>query len=175
VITLGRRARPEHVLVPAAELARRQIAVRPASRGGEVTFHGPGQLVGYPVFPLRKGVVDHMESMAAALVALLAGLGVEARWRRDRPGLWVGEGKIAAFGVHVRHRVAIHGFALNVSTELDNFAAIVPCGLPGGAVTSVAALVGKAPAVETLAAPAAAGIARAFALELSATREPLPD
>lgn len=168
VITLGRGARPEHVRVSAAELDRRGVAVRPASRGGDVTYHGPGQLVGYPVFRLRRGPVAHMETMATALAELVAPLGLVARWRRDRPGLWVGGDKICAFGIHVRHRVAIHGFALNVTTTADDFAIVVPCGLADAGVTSIAALCGpaRAPALPALASATAAAFARVFEREL---------
>jgi lipoyl(octanoyl) transferase len=172
VITLGRSALAANVLAPAAELARRGVAVHPASRGGDVTYHGPGQLVGYPILELRRGVVAHLEAMAAGLAALLAEMGITARWRRDAPGLWVdgaGAGgapaKICAFGVHVRRRVAIHGFALNVTTDLDAFGLIVPCGLSGAAVTSIAALGGGGavtPALATLAERAADVLGRAY-------------
>jgi lipoyl(octanoyl) transferase len=175
VITLGRSARPAHLLASPEDLARRQIAVRRASRGGDVTYHGPGQLVGYPVFHLQRGLVAHMETMARALVAVLAGLGIGALWRRDRPGLWVGDDKICAFGVHVHRRVTIHGFALNVSTALENFSTIVPCGLAGAGVTSIARLRGGAPPLSDLAGTTAAAFADAFALDLRAAREPLPE
>jgi lipoyl(octanoyl) transferase len=172
VITLGRSALAANVLASAAELARLGVAVHTASRGGDVTYHGPGQLVGYPILELRRGVVGHLEAMAAGLAALLAEMGIAARWRRDAPGLWVdgaGAGgvpaKICAFGVHVRRRVAIHGFALNVTTNLDAFGLIVPCGLSGTAVTSIAALGGDAgatPVLATLAARAADVLGRAY-------------
>jgi lipoyl(octanoyl) transferase len=146
VITLGRGARPHNVLCSRDVLAARGIEVVSATRGGDVTYHGPGQLVGYPIFKLRRGLVAHMELMARALVSVLAGLGVRAHWRRDRPGLWVAEpqshAKICAFGVHVGRRVAIHGFALNLAVDLSAFATIVPCGLGDARVTSVAALTG---------------------------------
>jgi lipoyl(octanoyl) transferase len=168
VITLGRSARAEHVLASAGELARRGVAVHAASRGGDVTYHGPGQLVGYPVLRLRGGLVSHIEAMARGLASLLAPFGISAAWRRDTPGLWIDRGesnppaKICAFGVHVRHRVTIHGFALNVATNLDAFDLIVPCGLTGAAVTSIAALTRDAPAVEALAPRAADALGDAF-------------
>ena len=166
VITLGRHARAEHVLAPAEELARRGIALRHASRGGDVTYHGPGQLVGYPVFRLRPGLVAHMEKMAAAIVEVLAGLGISSRWRRDRPGIWVGEDKICAFGVHVRHRVAIHGFALNAATPAEAWEPIVPCGLPSAGVTSIARLAGVAPRLVELARATAEAFERSFGVSL---------
>jgi len=168
VITLGRSARAEHVLASADELARRGVAVHAASRGGDVTYHGPGQLVGYPILRLRGGVVAHLEAISRGLVALLAPLGLAPRFRRDAPGLWIDRGnrsplaKICAFGVHVRHRVAIHGFALNVAPALDAFSLIVPCGLRDAAVTSIAAERGEAPDVAALAPLAAAALGEAF-------------
>jgi lipoyl(octanoyl) transferase len=168
VITLGRSADRRNVLASPEELGRRGIAVRQASRGGDVTYHGPGQLVGYPVFRLRPGLVGHMEKMAAAIVEVLADLGISSRWRRDLPGVWVGEEKVCAFGVHVRHRVAIHGFALNATTPPDAFSAIVPCGLSTGGVTSIARLRGRAPALEELAGAAARAVERSFGVELRA-------
>lgn len=166
VITLGRNARPEHVLQPPEELARRGIALRQASRGGDVTYHGPGQLVGYPVFRLRPGLIAHMQKMAAAIVEVLAALGISGQWRRDRPGVWVGEDKICAFGVHVRHRVAIHGFALNATTPAEAFAPIVPCGLSTGGVTSIARLTGRSPTLEELARATAVALGRSFGLPI---------
>jgi lipoyl(octanoyl) transferase len=154
------------VLLGPEELARRGIAVRNASRGGDVTYHGPGQLVGYPVFRLRPGLLAHLQGMSAAIVEVLAALGISGRWRRDRPGIWVGEDKICAFGVHVRHRVAIHGFALNATTPAEAFAPIVPCGLSTGGVTSIARQRGHAPALEELARMTAEAFASAFGLPL---------
>jgi lipoyl(octanoyl) transferase len=159
VITGGRHARPQHFLEPPASLRARGIEVRTTSRGGDLTYHGPGQLVGYPVFHLRRGLVAHVELLAAALTDALATFGVRAEWRRDRPGLWVGPDKVCAFGFHVRHRVAIHGFALNVSPALEAFSAIVPCGLRGAGVTSIERLRGAAPDLGRVAAAVVAALA----------------
>jgi lipoyl(octanoyl) transferase len=165
VITLGRSAPVSNVLAPAAELARRGIAVERIARGGDVTCHGPGQLVGYPVVRLRGGVVDHMTAMARAVAGVLAELGIAAVWRRDAPGLWVADAKICAFGVHVHRKVAVHGFALNVALDLALFGLIVPCGLAGARLTSVAQLSGAAPDLETIGAR----VARALGAELGVT------
>ncbi|HVU50646.1 MAG TPA: lipoyl(octanoyl) transferase LipB [Polyangia bacterium] len=176
VITLGRSARAEHVLATASDLARRGVAVHAASRGGDVTYHGPGQLVGYPILRLRGGLLAHIEAMARGLAALLAPLGIAASFRRDAPGLWIDRGngsplaKICAFGVHVRHRVTTHGFALNVRTALDAFELIVPCGLRGVEVTSIAALSGEVPAVDALAPRAAGALGEAFGITFSCAR-----
>jgi lipoyl(octanoyl) transferase len=115
VVTLGRRARAEHLLASEDELARRGIAVERSSRGGDVTYHGPGQLVAYPVVTLEHGVVAHVLAMARAVIEVAASFGVRTHFRRDCPGVWTESGaKLAAFGVHVHRRVAIHGVAFNV-------------------------------------------------------------
>jgi lipoate-protein ligase B len=140
VVTLGRRAQPDHLLISAEEFARRGIDLRPASRGGEATYHGPGQLVAYPVVRLRRGVLAHVQAMAAAVIDVLETFGVAGHWRRDRPGVWVGEAKICAVGIHVRGGIAIHGLAFNVTLPPDAFAPIVPCGQPGAQVASLHSL-----------------------------------
>jgi lipoate-protein ligase B len=172
VITLGRRARREHVLLGAESLAARGIALEAATRGGDVTYHGPGQLVGYPVFRLRRGVLAHVEAAARAVVEVLAGFGVAAAWRRDCPGVWVQDEKICAFGVHVRRGVAIHGFALNVDPDLGAFGAIVPCGLPGVRPTSLARLGVRPPPLATVARLVAGACARAYGRELVESASP---
>ncbi|HLK88823.1 MAG TPA: lipoyl(octanoyl) transferase LipB [Polyangia bacterium] len=164
VVTLGRSARPANVLASAAELARRGVTVAAASRGGDVTYHGPGQLVGYPVVRLRGGVVGHMTAMARAIARVLDQLGIAASFRRDAPGLWTNDEKVCAFGVHVRSRVAIHGFALNVTTDLRAFDLIVPCGLSGVRTTSLARRGVKPPPLASLAA----SIAGELGVELGA-------
>jgi lipoyl(octanoyl) transferase len=155
VITLGRSADRKNILVSSEELARRGVELVESSRGGDVTYHGPGQLVGYPIFKVR-GVVAHVEGMARALCEAVKP--IEARWRRDCPGVWVGDDKLASFGVHIRKGVAIHGFALNVTTAPGAFSLIVPCGLSCTKMVSMASF-GDAPALEPLAARVAAAFA----------------
>ncbi|HVV16230.1 MAG TPA: lipoyl(octanoyl) transferase LipB [Polyangia bacterium] len=160
VITLGRSAQAANVLAPAAELARRAIEVVRTTRGGDVTYHGPGQLVGYPIVRLRSGVVAHMTGMASAIAGLLMEYGIEARWRREAPGLWVGDAKICAFGVHVRGRATTHGFALNVAADVSPFELIAPCGIAGARTTSIAALGVAPPRLEDLAGAIAERLGR---------------
>jgi lipoyl(octanoyl) transferase len=173
VITLGRSADAAHVLAAPEELQGRGITVHHTARGGDVTYHGPGQLVGYPIIRLRGGIVGHMRAMADGLADVLAGHGIAVRWDRDAPGLWVDEAgappaKIAAFGVHVRQRVTIHGFALNVTSDLNAFRLIVPCGLPDARVTSMKQLLGDgAPAVDALAEDVAQSFARRFGIDFA--------
>lgn len=179
VITLGRAGAAGNVLVDADELARRGITLHRASRGGDVTYHGPGQLVGYPVVRLRRGVRAHIEAMAAALAEILLECGVTARYRVDAPGLWVRAGaseeekKICAFGINVHRRVAVHGFALNLEPALDAFTLIVPCGLVGSAVTSVREATGRtAPTPEALAPRVAAALGRHLGVDFARADAP---
>jgi lipoate-protein ligase B len=167
VVTLGRSADPDHVLVALDELARRGIECCRSSRGGDVTYHGPGQLVGYPVVRVR-GALDHVVMMADAIGDCLHPLGIRGGFRRDAPGFWVEGQKLAAFGVHIRRRVAIHGFALNVAVPLAAFSLIVPCGLAQACTTSLH-LLGVAKSVPELAEP----LARAFAARRGSSLEPV--
>jgi len=142
VITLGRSARASNLLVSEAELARRGVALHRIERGGDVTFHGPGQLVGYPVFKLQAGIAGvrwFVERVEAALVTALAELGVQAGLRSGHIGVWCKERKIASIGIAVKRRVTFHGFALNVAVDLGFFQLMNPCGMPGVVMTSVSA------------------------------------
>jgi lipoyl(octanoyl) transferase len=170
VITLGRSAQPAHVLFSPARLQQQGIALHQTTRGGDVTFHGPGQLVGYPIFRLRRGVRAHIESMANAIIEWLARFEVSAQWRSQTPGVWVGNEKICAFGIHVRHRIAIHGFALNLSTDMQGFSAIVPCGLRDAGVTSLSRLLGRAPDPETAARDLIGLFEKHFGVQLKEAR-----
>jgi lipoyl(octanoyl) transferase len=166
VITLGRSADPANVLASPNDLGRDGIAVIRTSRGGDVTYHGPGQVVGYPVFRLRRGVRAHVKAMADGIIATLSTLGISAEWRESHPGVWVGAEKICAVGVHVRHHVAMHGFALNVNTDLAGFRAIVPCGLPDAGITSVAKILGTAPELEAVAERLVRAIEQTFFMRM---------
>lgn len=166
VITLGRAADAAHVLASPVSLAAAGISVAQTSRGGDVTFHGPGQLTGYPIFRLRRGVRFHVRAMADGVAAVLRDLGIRADWRESTPGLWVNDSKICAFGVHVRKRVAMHGFALNVNNNLDYFRTIVPCGLRTAGVTSTAALLGSQLDIEAIAEQIARAFEQSFDLRL---------
>ena len=118
----------------------RGIEIVPTDRGGKVTYHGPGQLVGYPIMRVQD-IGAHLRTMEAAIVAALSGVGIDARSRceegADYTGVWVDDRKIASIGVHVSHGVSTHGFAVNVNNDLTPFTWIVPCGLPGVSMTSV--------------------------------------
>jgi lipoyl(octanoyl) transferase len=166
VITLGRSADPSHVLAP-ERLAARGVAVVRSSRGGDVTAHGPGQLVIYPVVRLANGVLAFVEAVAGAIVDELAARGIDAAFRRQPAGGWVGDAKIAAVGLHIKRRVSAHGFALNVSAESTAlFDDIVPCGLACGRVTSIEREGGGDPPLADLSESLAERITRALAQKI---------
>ncbi len=145
-VSLGRHADAGHV-THGAWLEARGVQVVRTDRGGDVTWHGPGQLVGYPIVSLARrglGVRRYVQALADALREVVGALGVDATWDDAAPGLWTPAGKLAAFGVRVQGGVTTHGFALNVSCDLQDYGAIVPCGLQRP-VTSLAALGVTAP------------------------------
>jgi lipoyl(octanoyl) transferase len=141
VITLGSSSDPDHVLVSEEERAMRGIEIFEAGRGGDVTYHGPGQLVAYPILDLkpdRKDLHAYLRDLETVLIRVAASYGVEARRRSGLTGVWTDRGKLAAIGVRVSSQwIASHGTALNVSLDLGFFDAIVPCGLEGEQVTSL--------------------------------------
>jgi len=134
VVTLGRNSQAAHLLRPAG------IDVFEVERGGDVTFHGPGQLVGYPILDLggfKQDLHWYLRTLEQALIDALAILGVPAERNPGYTGVWTRGRKIASIGIHVKQWVTWHGFALNVATELAHFERIVPCGIPGVVMTSV--------------------------------------
>lgn len=153
VITFGRKGGREHLLEDAGTLQQRGFELLDIERGGDVTYHGPGQLVGYPIFPVGRRVRDYLRALEGALVELLAGFGIAAAGSPGYAGVWVGEEKVAAIGVAVKRDVAFHGFALNVHTDLNDFSTIVPCGLAGRGVTSISRLLGREVALEEVIDP----------------------
>lgn len=164
-VTLGRGATAEQLLLPRATLQRQGIAVHGSNRGGGATYHGPGQLVGYPIVdlqPFGRDLHRYLRLLEDVLLEVLATLGVSGERRPGRTGIWVGNDKIAAIGVAVRHWIAWHGFALNLSADLAGFASIVPCGIADAGVTSVERLTGRAFAREEVEELAIAAFARVF-------------
>lgn len=169
VYTLGRRGRAEHVLADAAEIAAAGAQVLWVDRGGDATFHGPGQLVGYPILDLRAWRTDthaYVRALEAVLIAVLADYGVVGERDPGYTGVWVNGAKIAAIGVRIAGWVTSHGFALNVSTDLSAFARIVPCGIPDRPVTSLARELGQAPPLVEVAERAAVRLAEQFTRRL---------
>ncbi|HEY8256597.1 MAG TPA: lipoyl(octanoyl) transferase LipB [Gemmatimonadales bacterium] len=146
VITLGRGLRPASLPIPPAALKRRGVPVVEVERGGDVTYHGPGQLVGYPVLDLRRHREDlhwYLRQLEATLIGALGRLGVTAERNPGLTGVWTAGRKIASLGIHVKQWVTFHGFALNVTTDLSYFDLIVPCGIQGVVMTSVARELGR--------------------------------
>jgi len=146
VITLGRNARAEHLLSPSETLSRLGIELVESDRGGDITFHGPGQLMGYLILDLgllRKDVVWYVRTLEEALIRTVGDFGITAERRAGMPGVWVGRAKLAALGVHLSRWVTSHGFALNLETDLSFFQHIVPCGISDAPVTSVSRLLDR--------------------------------
>ena len=170
VITLGRSAKASNLLVSETELARRGVTLHRIERGGDVTFHGPGQLVGYPVFKLAQGLAGvrgFVERVEAGLCDALGELGVKAGLRPGHIGVWCDERKIASIGVAVKRRVTFHGFALNVAVDLDWFQLINPCGMSEVVMTSVSRE-GGVTDDGCVRAAVASGFEREFGVELQA-------
>ncbi len=143
VFTAGRRADPGNLLWSQEERARRGVELHRVDRGGDVTYHGPGQLVVYPVLRLSgiRRVVEYVRALEDVCIRTAAEFGVDARAVPGLTGAWVGDDKLVAIGVHVNSRaVTSHGFAFNVATDLDNFGGIVPCGIPDKGVCSLRSL-----------------------------------
>jgi lipoyl(octanoyl) transferase len=167
VITMGRNGHAENLLASGDILARAGIAFYPTDRGGDVTYHGPGQLVGYPILDLRdwkRDVSAYVRAVEETIIATLAEYGIAAGRIPKLTGVWVGERKIAAIGVHLSRWVTSHGFALNVSTDLSYFQYIVPCGLTRP-VTSMAAL-GVRASLDEVGTRLAVHFARIFDCEM---------
>ena len=147
VYTIGvRLGAAQNLLWDAAELARRGIDLVETNRGGDITYHGPGQIVGYPIIDLaaRKDLHAYLRFLEQVLINTLGSLGLAADRRPGKTGIWLGPRKIAAIGVAVKRWVTSHGFALNVNTDLTPFAGIVPCGITDGTVTSLQQELGRA-------------------------------
>ena len=151
VYTLGRNGGQENILVSPEFLASRGAQVIRTDRGGDVTYHGPGQLVGYPILDLtqhRRDISWYMRSLEEVFIRTARDYGMEAGRSEGAAGVWVGNDKLTALGVHLSRWVTSHGFAMNVNTNLRYFEWIVPCGLHGKGVTSLAKLLGHAVEME---------------------------
>ncbi len=159
VLTLGRNGRMQNVLASEAALKAAGISFYEIDRGGDITYHGPGQIVGYPIFDLRawrRDVVGYVRAMEQAIIDALAEFGIEGGRSQGATGVWVNGAKVCAIGVHISRWVTSHGFALNHTTDLKYFKYIVPCGL-ARPVTSMAEL-----GVTALRADVIAALARHF-------------
>jgi len=162
VVTLGRGTKETSLPLPPDALRQRGVEVFEVERGGDVTFHGPGQLVGYPILDLthhRRDLHWYLRSVEAALIDALGALGIGAERNPGLTGVWTGGRKIASIGIHVKQWVTFHGFALNVATDLSYFDFIVPCGIPDVVMTSVVRELGARAPADPAAATRAAVIA----------------
>lgn len=143
VFTCGRLSLDDHLLSSRNDLAAAGIPVYDTDRGGQVTYHGPGQLIGYPVINLRQwgnGPLQYVRTIEEIIVATLADFGISAHTEQGLTGVWTAEGKIAAIGVKISRGIAFHGFSINVSTDLSWYRHIIPCGIADRPVTSMAEL-----------------------------------
>lgn len=179
VITIGRAGDASHILASEDELQEAGIQVYRIERGGDVTYHGPGQLVGYPILYLEAhalGVSDYMHALEEVLILTLSDFGLPATRRAGIIGVWVGDGKIAALGARVERGVTYHGFALNVTPNLEHFALIVPCGLTDARVTTMELELGKPVALQLVRERLVSNFSDVFAVpveETSITQLPL--
>jgi lipoyl(octanoyl) transferase len=168
VVTLGRSSKGGHLLASPELLASRGIELFDVERGGDVTFHGPGQLVGYPIIDLNRHRRDlhwYLRTLEAALIDALAEFGIPAERNVGFTGVWTQGRKIASIGVHARNWVTWHGFALNVTTDLSYFDVMVPCGIEAVTMTSIAReLGGNSPDMSQVEAATIAALASAFGL-----------
>ncbi|MFZ4396180.1 MAG: lipoyl(octanoyl) transferase LipB [Kiritimatiellia bacterium] len=146
VFTLGRSGGAGHICWTDAELAQHGISRHQTTRGGDVTYHGPGQLVGYPVIHLGEAglkLLDYVQALEAVLIRVLAVWGIAGQRDARNHGVWIGNDKIAALGLRISRQVSMHGFALNVNTRLEDYQGIVACGLQDAGVTSLARVTGR--------------------------------
>lgn len=173
VFTIGRSTRADHLLVPREVLTSKGFGVYDIERGGSVTYHGPGQLVGYPILDLRaynEDVVKYVRSLEETILRTLLDFGIAAQRLRDFPGVWAGNEKIAAVGVAVKRKVTMHGFALNVDPDLAHFDYINPCGI-GRPVASMARLLGRSLTVDEVRPVYARRFAEVFDMTLEAVSQ----
>ncbi len=150
VITLGRNADPTGVLVSKDKLKQQGISVHRTERGGQTTFHGPGQLVGYPIFDLKAhkmGVRQYVTNLEETMIRAARDLGIKAERRDTMVGVFCSQGKIGAVGVRVTHGITFHGLALNINPDLDDYKFIIPCGLTDTPITSIAAVTKTEPSM----------------------------
>jgi lipoyl(octanoyl) transferase len=145
VYTKGRLSKESDVLLPEEELAAKGIPVYETDRGGQVTYHGLGQLVVYPIVNIRDwgGPMKYVRALEQAVIATLAEMGITATCESGNTGVWTDQGKIAAIGVKITRGIAFHGFALNVNTDLTYYQNIIPCGIADRLVTSMASILGQ--------------------------------
>ncbi|HEV2176807.1 MAG TPA: lipoyl(octanoyl) transferase LipB [Terriglobia bacterium] len=174
VYTLGRNAKREHLLISEQKLAALGAKVHETDRGGDITYHGPGQLVGYPIVDLaehRRDVAWFMRSLEEVFIRVASDFGTAAGRMPGAAGVWVGNDKLVAMGVHISRWVTSHGFAFNVNTDLSYFQWIVPCGLRDRGVTSLAKLLGRHVEMETVARCVIGRFGEVFGMQMAEAAE----
>lgn len=165
VFTAGRRTDPAHLLLAERDITAMGAELHRVERGGSVTFHGPGQLVGYPIVRMRGGVRDYVRDLQEVVIRACADVGIEVT-RDEKVGVWAGDRKVCAIGIRTSRRVTWHGFALNCTTDLSWYGAIVPCGLEDRGVTTLSDLAGREVAVGEMTPIVARRFGEVFDLEL---------
>lgn len=168
VVTLGRGADPAQLRLLPGEYARRGIALEEACRGGGATYHGPGQLLGYPIMDLERQNRDlhlYVRRLEEVLIRTLAALGIAGSRKEGFTGVWVQDAKIASIGIGVRNWISRHGFALNLRKNLEGFDTIVACGIEGGRAADVESLTGRPPTDQQVHALIIDAFAEVFSLE----------
>lgn len=143
VITFGRKGGRNNLLVREDFLREKGFSLYDIERGGDVTYHGPGQLVGYPIFKVGRRVRDYLRQLEAVMIKVLASYNIQSVGSPGYAGVWVGDEKVVAIGVAIKRDVSLHGFAMNVHTNLNHFNYIIPCGLADKGVTSLSKLLGR--------------------------------
>ena len=170
VITLGKAFHPEHLRYAREFYAQQGVELHPTDRGGDVTCHNPGQLVGYPIFDVAQHGRDlhkFLRDIEQAIIDALRAFGIEAHREAGYTGVWVGDAKIAAIGVKVTKWVSMHGFALNVNNDLRLFQTIVPCGIADRPVTSLQQVLGRVVSMETVKQNIVQSFERVFGIDLT--------
>jgi lipoyl(octanoyl) transferase len=169
VITIGQKNNPAHLLAGEAYLHQQGIELYHVDRGGDITFHGPGQLVGYPILNLHDFKTDahwYLRNLEEVIIRTLAGFGIPAERVANMTGVWSASKKICAVGVKITRWVTMHGFALNVTTDLDYFKYIIPCGLSGKDVTSISGQAGNIADLNEVSSSVCINFAAVFKVEL---------
>ncbi len=168
-ITIGRRGNKGHLLADSATLEKLGVGLYQVERGGDITYHGPGQVVGYPILDLTRHGSDlhlYLRNLEEVIILTMSDFGIAAGRRPGLTGVWTREGKIASIGVHVRRWISWHGFALNVNTDLSHFDLTVPCGLQGVKVTSMASILRGEVAMEDVMERLSHNFSQAFGVEI---------
>jgi len=178
-ITVGKSGKLENILASPEELARKGVSLVFIDRGGDVTYHGPGQLVGYPIFDLRgwgKDIHRYIRNLEEAIIRTLKDFSIESGRDKNHPGVWVGNQEIAAIGLRLKKWITMHGFALNVNTDLAHFSLIYPCGFTDRTATSISQQLGRETSMATVTERLLSHFAEIFRIEtVTKTHIPLKE